>query len=81
LTVIGRDIKKEGQRVRVINGADRGKVGTFTEVVSMPISSIQGIDIETPKTLNWFRVDLDEGGSELFKEEDLEVIEGLPRGR
>ena len=66
---------QRGQRVRVIKGPHKGKLGTFAYIGIIPMSSLKGINMPRPNPKMGFIIDLDDGTKDKFSENALEEID------
>ena len=68
---------KIGDRVRIVRGAYKSKTGRIIGEVELPISELPQINMELPRAVPLWSVELDDTGRIIHSpEDDLEHIRG-----
>ncbi|MFC2046955.1 KOW motif-containing protein [Chloroflexota bacterium] len=68
---------KEGQRVRIINGADKGKEGPVVKIIRLPISQDADLkdSLDLPYAIPLYEVELKDGTIRQLPICNLEAID------
>ena len=63
------------KKVRVINGAQKGMIGTLVYKATIAFSQVEGFNVKLPPPLQRYVVNLGDGIIDIFSEGEVEEID------